>query len=49
MRLEVLPKKGDLRDLNNWLKTVLLDDASKALSVGINAHLQKLLKEVGIE
>ena len=29
MRLKMLPKKGDLRDLNNWRGIMLLDAASK--------------------
>jgi hypothetical protein len=29
MRLKILPKKGDLRDLNNWRGIMLLDAASK--------------------
>ena len=49
MRLKVLPKKGDLRDLNNWRRIMLLDAASKIISMVINGRLQRLLKEVGIE
>ena len=29
MRLKMLPKKGDLRDLNNWRGIMLLDAASE--------------------
>jgi hypothetical protein len=49
MRLKMLPKKGDLRDLNNWRGIMLLDAASKTISMVINGRLQRLLKEVGIE
>ena len=49
MRLKMLPKKGDLRDLNNWRGIMLLDAASKIVSMVINGRLQRLLKEVGIE
>ena len=49
MRLKILPKKGDLRDLNNWRGIMLLDAASKIVSMIINSRLQLLLKEVGIE
>lgn len=49
MRLKILPKKGDLRDLNNWRGIMLLDAASKIVSMIINSRLQRLLKEVGIE
>ena len=37
MRLEMLPKKENLRALNNWLGTTLLAAASKALSMATNA------------
>ena len=49
MRLKMFPKKGDLRDLNNWRGIMLLDAASKIVSMVINGRLQLLLKEVGIE
>ena len=49
MRLKILPKKGDLRDLNNWRGIMLLDAASKIISMIINNRLQRLLKEIGIE
>ena len=49
MRLKMLPKKGDLRDLSNWRGIMLLDAASKIVSMVINGRLQRLLKEVGIE
>jgi exonuclease III len=49
MRLKMLPKKGDLRDLNNWRGIMLLDAASKVISMVVNSRLQRLLKEVGIE
>ena len=49
MRLKLLPKKGDLRNLNNWRGIMLLDAASKILSMIINDRLQRLLKEVGLE
>ena len=49
MRFKTLPKKGDLRDLNNWRGIMLLDAASKVVSMIINSRLQLLLKEVGIE
>ena len=45
----MLPKKGDLRDLNNWRGIMLLDAASKIISMVINDRLQRLLKEIGIE
>ena len=31
MRLKMLPKKGDLHDLNNWRGIMLLDAGSKIL------------------
>jgi hypothetical protein len=49
MRLKILPNKGDLRDLNNWRGIMLLDAASKIISMVINGRLQRLLKKVGIE
>ena len=49
MRLKLVPKKGDLRDLNNWRGIMLLDAASKIISMIINNRLQRLLREVGIE
>ena len=49
MRLKLLPKKGDLRNLNNWRGIMLLDAASKIISMVINNRLQQLLKEEGIE
>ena len=49
MRLKMLPKKGDMRDLSNWRNIMLLDAASKIISMVINGRLQRLLKEVGIE
>jgi hypothetical protein len=48
IRLKMLPKKGDLPDLNNWRGIMLLDDASKIPSMIINDRLQRLLKEVGL-
>ena len=48
MRLKILPKKGDLPDLNKWQGIKLLDAASKAVSMIISSRLQLLLKEVGI-
>ena len=45
----MLPKKGDLRDLNNWRGPMLLDTASKTIPMDINDRLQRLLKELGIE
>ena len=49
MRLKILPKKGDVRDLNNWRGIMLLDAVFKVISMIINDRLQRLLKEVGIE
>jgi len=49
MRLKMLPKKGDLRNLNNWRGIMLLDAASKIIPMVISGRLQRLLKEVGIE
>ena len=49
MRLKLLPKKGDLWNLNNWRGIILLDAASKIISMVINNRLQQLLKEEGIE
>ena len=48
MRLKILPKKGDLRDLDNW-RGIMLLDAAKVVSMIISSRLQLLLKEVGIE
>ena len=39
MRQEMLSKKGDLRDLNSWWGIMLLDAASKILSMVINGRL----------
>jgi len=33
MRLRILPNKGDLRDLSNWWGIMLLDAASKVVSM----------------
>lgn len=49
MRLVIPLTKGDLRDLNNWRDIVLLNAASKALSMVTNQRLQKVLRELGIE
>ena len=49
MRLVMLPKKGNLQDLNNWRGIMLIDAASKLLSMIVNDRLQRLLKEVGSE
>ena len=49
MRLKMLPKKGDLRNLSNLRGIMLLDAASKILAMIINDRLQRLLKEVGLE
>ncbi len=49
MRLKMLPKKGDLRDLNNWRGIMLLDAVSKLLSMIITSRLGKIMKEEGME
>ena len=49
MRLKLLPKKGDLRDLGNFRVIILLGAASKATSMVTNSRLKWLLKEEGIE
>ena len=49
MRLKMLPKKGDLRDLNNWRGIMLLDAASKLVSMIIANRLDRVLKEEGLE
>ena len=46
--LKVLPKKGDLKNPNNWRGIILLDVNSKIISIFINTKLQKLLKTQGI-
>ena len=46
--LKVLPKKGDLKNPNNWRGIILLDINSKIISIFINIKLQKLLKTRGI-
>ena len=35
--------------MNNWRRIMLLDAASKILSMIINSRLQRLLKEIGFE
>ena len=45
----MLPKKGDLWDLNNWRGIMLLGAASKTISMAINGRLQRPLKEADIE
>ena len=45
----MLPKKGDLHDLNNWRGIMLLDAGSKILSMIITARLDKIMKEEGME
>mmetsp|Transcript_19451 Transcript_19451/g.44125 ORF Transcript_19451/g.44125 Transcript_19451/m.44125 type:complete len:139 (+) Transcript_19451:1762-2178(+) len=49
MRLVVLPKKGNIHDLNNWRGIMMIDAASRLLSVIVNDRLQRPLKEVGSE
>ena len=49
MRLKMLPKKGDLHDLNNWRGIMLLDAASKLVSMIIANRLDRVLKEEGLE
>ena len=49
MRLKMLPKKGDLKDLNNWRGIMLLDAASKLVSMIIANRLDRVLKEEGLE
>ena len=49
MRLKMLPKKGDLQDLNNWRGIMLLDAASKLVSMIIANRLDRVLKEEGLE
>ncbi len=46
---KTLPKKGNVRDLNNWRDIMLLDAASKAVSIIISSRLLLLLEEVDIE
>ena len=46
--IKVLPKKGDLTDLNNWRGIVLMEFSSKIVIIFINMRLQKLLKLHGI-
>ena len=48
-RLKLLPKKGDLQDLNNWRGIMLLDTMAKVVSSIISKRLQRVLLEVGIE
>ena len=45
----MLPKKGDLHDLNNWRGIMLLDAASKLVSMIIANRLDRVLKEEGLE
>ena len=42
------PKKGDLLDLNDWRDIILIDIASKIVSIFLNLRLQILLKLRGI-
>lgn len=48
-RLKVLPKKGNLKDPNNWRGIMLLDIGAKIVASIISERLQDLLEEVGME
>ena len=43
--LKILPKKGDLTNVNNWRGINLLDVASKVVSIVITSRLQVVLLE----
>ena len=49
MRLKMLPKKGDFHDLSNWRGIMLLDAASKLVSMIFANRLDRVLKEEGLE
>ena len=46
-KLVMLPKKGDLMDLNNWRGINLLDVGSKTISIILNGRAQELLMHNG--
>jgi exonuclease III len=48
-RLKLLPKKGDLHDLNNWRGIMLLDSMAKIVASIISVRLLNILKDFGLE
>ena len=47
--LKLLPKKGDLHDINNWRGIMLMEPALKIFSSILGAQLQLVLGKEGLE
>jgi hypothetical protein len=43
VRLKILPKKGDLHDLNNWRGIMLLESLAKVVSIILDIRLQSVV------
>ena len=48
-RLKILPKKGDLHDLNNWRGIMLLESLAKVVSIILDIRLQSVVAVEGHE
>ena len=48
-RLKILPKKGDLHDLNNWRGIMLLESMAKLMSIILDTRLQQVVDTEGQE
>jgi hypothetical protein len=48
-RLKILPKKGDLHDLNNWRGIMLLESLAKVVSIILDIRLQSVVATEGHE
>ena len=48
-RLKIIPKKGDLHDLNNWRGIMLMESATKLLSSILASRIQGILATEGLE